>query len=81
MLPAPAPRPGRTDPTPDLTESFIILLISAAIVIFVFWIATQALGQDVFSNLSTWIVAAFSSIWTSVATERALKVDVNYSVT
>jgi hypothetical protein len=64
----PASPPFSEKPKPDLTEAFIILLISAAIVIFMFWIATQQLGQDTFSQLPPYISGAFKSIWTSVAT-------------
>ena len=53
---------------PDLIEVFIILLISAAAIIFIFWISTQYLGSDEFKNLPGWIVAVFSNIWTAVGT-------------
>src|SRR5947207_169112 len=38
------------DPRPDLTASLIILLISAAITIFLFWISSQYLGQENFTR-------------------------------
>jgi hypothetical protein len=54
-------------PKPDLTDSFIILLISAAITIFLFWISSQYLGQENFARLPDWIVGTYKGIWSSVA--------------
>jgi hypothetical protein len=57
-----------TQPKPDLTDSLIILLISAAITIFIFWISSQYLGQENFARLPDWIVGTYKGIWSSVVT-------------
>jgi hypothetical protein len=61
-------RESDVDPKPDLTDSLIILLISAAITIFIFWISSQYLGQENFQRLPDWIVGTYKGIWSSVAT-------------
>jgi|SRR5271165_3042411 len=65
------PPDSRNHPPPDLTEALIIILISAAILIFVFWISTQFVGQDRFSVLPNYIVAVFKNIWSSIVTGAA----------
>lgn len=65
--PTPTPVQRETRP-PDLVEVFIILLISAALIIFIFWIATQYVGSDRFQNLPSFVTATFKSVWTAVAT-------------
>jgi hypothetical protein len=59
------------DPKPDLTASLIILLISAAITIFVFWISSQYLGQENFTRLPDWIVGTYKGVWSSAVTGTA----------
>ena len=54
-----------------MTSSLIVLLISAAITIFVFWISSQYLGQENFTKLPDWIVGTYKGIWSSVATGTA----------
>jgi Na+/glutamate symporter len=49
-----------------LPEVFIVLLISAAVVIFVFWISTQFLGAATFQNLPPWLTAVFKNVWAAV---------------
>jgi hypothetical protein len=61
-------RESEVDPKPDLTDSLIILLISAAITIFIFWISSQYLGQENFQRLPEWIIGTYKGIWSSVAT-------------
>jgi hypothetical protein len=61
----PDPPPQRSR-TPDLPEVFIVLLISAAVVIFVFWISTQFLGAATFQNLPPWLTAVFKNVWAAV---------------
>jgi len=55
-------------PKPDLTETLIILLISAAMTMFVFWISSQYLGRENFSRLPDWISGPYKLIWTSATT-------------
>lgn len=57
--------------TPDLAETFIILLISAAISIFLLWVSAQSLGRETFSHLPDWIVGTYKGIWTSVGAGAA----------
>jgi hypothetical protein len=56
---------------PDLTSSLIIILISAAITIFIFWISSQYLGQENFARLPDWIVGTYKGIWSSAITGTA----------
>jgi hypothetical protein len=56
---------------PDLTGTLVILLFSAAITIFVLWIANQAIGNSVFGTLPDWVVGASKGIWTSMTTGAA----------
>jgi hypothetical protein len=49
---------GRQRPTPDLADAFIILLLAAALDIFVFWLASQAVGNPVFDKLPSFITDA-----------------------
>jgi len=58
-------------PPPDLIDVFIILLLSAAIDIFIFTIATQAMGRDSFQHLPDFLMNTYSSVWTSVASGAA----------
>lgn len=69
--PSPSPNQQRTKPTPDLIDVFLILLLSAAITLFVFWIASQSANNPVFAQLPPYIATAFSSIWASAATGTA----------
>lgn len=56
---------------PDIVDVFIIILLAAAIDIFVFWMATQFTAIPVFQTLPGFVTGAFSGIWTSVATGTA----------
>jgi hypothetical protein len=53
---------GKSSPKPDLTETLIVLLLSAAITMFVFWIASVRLGQENFPN----VPQIFKSVWASL---------------
>lgn len=53
---------------PDLTETLIILLFSAAITVFVLWVANQEIDRSVFATLPDWVVGASKGIWTSMTT-------------
>lgn len=54
--------------TPDLMSTLIILLISGAITIFLFWISTQFLGLETFSKLPDFITGTYKGFWTSAIT-------------
>lgn len=53
---------------PDLVSSLVVILISAAITIFVFWISSQYLGQTNFSRLPDFITGVYKGLWSSVVT-------------
>jgi hypothetical protein len=55
---------NKPSPKLDLTETLIVLLLSAAITMFVFWIGSIYLGQERFRN----VPEIFKSVWTSLAT-------------
>jgi hypothetical protein len=48
-------------------DSLIIVCVSVALVIFLFWIATQTLRLDTFLTIPSFIQDSFKAIWTSVA--------------
>src|ERR1700704_6654091 len=56
---------------PDLMSTLIILLISAAITIFMFWISTQFLGLETFERLPDFITGTYKGFWTSAVTGTA----------
>jgi hypothetical protein len=64
--------PGRRGPSPlfspppALIDSLIIAFVSAAITLFMFFLATAVLGQRVLDSLPDYLAAAFSSVWTAV---------------
>jgi hypothetical protein len=62
------PPPTNRLPAPSLIEAFVIVLISAGVVLFIFWISTQFLGDDKFSNLPGWLQAVFKNVWAAIAT-------------
>ena len=57
--------------TPDLISTALILLLSAAITIFFFWISSQFLGIDHFQKLPRFITGAFSGVWSAVVSGTA----------
>jgi len=52
---------------PDLVDTLIIILVSAAAIIFIFWIASQTLNLSNFVKLPDFIQDSFSAVWTSIA--------------
>lgn len=56
---------------PDLIDAFIVLLLAAAIDIFVFAMATQFINSPVFQKLPSFITDAYTAIWTSVVAGAA----------
>jgi hypothetical protein len=58
--------PPRPKVQPDLIDAFIILLLAAAIDIFVFAMATQFINSPIFQKLPGFITDAYSAIWSSI---------------
>jgi F0F1-type ATP synthase membrane subunit c/vacuolar-type H+-ATPase subunit K len=56
---------------PDLIDAFIVLLLAAAIDIFVFAMATQFINNPVFQKLPSFITDAYTAVWTSVVAGAA----------
>jgi hypothetical protein len=56
---------------PDVVDVFIILLLASAVVIFLFWMATQFTNNPVFQKLPEFVSGAYSGVWTSIATGTA----------
>jgi len=54
-------------PTPDLIDSLIVILVSSAVVIFLFWVASRSLNIDTFEVLPDFITKSFAGIWASAA--------------
>jgi uncharacterized membrane protein YidH (DUF202 family) len=50
-----------------LVDSLIIILISAALVIFLLWVTSRTLGVNAFENLPPWLENAYKDIWTPIA--------------
>lgn len=55
-------------PKPDLPETFIIVLISTALTVFVFWISSRSIGENNFSQLPGWITGTYKGIFVSATT-------------
>lgn len=51
---------------PDLLDMLIILLLATALVIFMFWMASQASGSAQFQKLPAFVTNAYSAVWTTV---------------
>jgi hypothetical protein len=59
---------GNQSNTPGFLDSIIILLVSAALVIFLLWATSRTIGISAFENLPDWLQKSYNAIWTSVAT-------------
>ncbi len=57
--------------TPDLTSSLVVLLVSTAIVIFIFWIASQFLQVPSFQKLPDFISGTYKGFWSTAVTGGA----------
>lgn len=55
----------------DLLSAMVIILVSAAITIFLFWLASQIIGHEVLAELPTFITGAFKGIVTALLTASA----------
>lgn len=64
-------RDSRPRVRPSLLDSLIIVFVSAALVLFLFWMATASLGLHLFDKLPDWVRTAFGSIYTSFFTGAA----------
>jgi|SRR6185295_771271 len=56
---------------PDLIDAFIILLLAAAIAIFVFAMATQFISSPVFQKLPSFVTDTYTAVWSSVVAGAA----------
>jgi hypothetical protein len=56
---------------PGFLDSIIIILVSAAIVIFLLWATSRTMGINVMENLPAWLEKAYNAVWTSVAAGTA----------
>ena len=65
--------PSPRGQSPGLLDGLIILFASAAILLFLFWLATALNRNPVFTTLPTWVASAFSSVWGAI-TSTALGV-------
>jgi len=54
-----------TDSAPGFLDSSIILLMSAALVLFLLWTTSRTIGVDSFENLPSWLSRSSNAIWTS----------------
>jgi hypothetical protein len=54
-----------------LIDSFIIILISAAVVLFLLWAAYKRLGMNNFDVLPLWLERGYNAIWTALAAGTA----------
>jgi hypothetical protein len=62
---------GAKNPLPDLTDTLIIVCLSAAIIILIFWLVTQTLHLDTFMTVPGFIRNSFQAIWTASASGTA----------
>lgn len=53
---------------PDFVDTLIIIFVSAAAIIFIFWIASQTLNLENFVKVPDFIRDSFKAVWTSIAT-------------
>jgi len=54
-------------PAPDFLDSIIIVLVAAALVIFLLWATSRTMGIAAFESLPDWLQKSYNAIWTSVA--------------
>lgn len=54
-----------TDSAPGFLDSSIILLMSAALVLFLLWATSRTIGVNSFENLPSWLERSSNAIWTS----------------
>jgi hypothetical protein len=52
-------------------DTLIIILVSAALVIFLLWAASRATGLEAFEHLPSWLQDSYKAIWSSVAAGTA----------
>jgi hypothetical protein len=56
---------------PGFLDSIIIILASAALVIFLLWAASRTIGVEAFENLPGWLRESYHAVWTSIVTGAA----------
>lgn len=60
-----------TSSAPGFLDSIIILLVSAALIIFLLWATSRTLGVDAFEHLPSWLENSYHAIWTAIASGAA----------
>jgi hypothetical protein len=53
----------RIEPKPNLIDVIIILVISSAIALFAFWLATRTLDRNTFEQLPEWLKGSYSAVF------------------
>lgn len=61
------PKPAQA----GFVDTLIIILVSAALVIFLLWAASRATGLEAFEHLPSWLQDSYKAIWSSVAAGTA----------
>jgi hypothetical protein len=56
----------RSEPKPNLIDVIIILVISSAIALFVFWLATRSMDRTTFEQLPEWLRGSFGAIFSVI---------------
>jgi hypothetical protein len=51
------------DPKPNLIDVIIALVIGCAMIVFIFWLATQFMRQETFQQVPDWLKGSFSGIF------------------
>src|SRR5271165_5183307 len=62
------PKKSRAGTQASLIDALIVILVSAGLTIFVFWLATTIVGGAVLSSLPDFIQNPFKAIWSSALT-------------
>jgi hypothetical protein len=58
-------------PIPGFLDSFIIILVSAALVLFLLWTASETWGINAFQHLPPWLEESYHAVWSAAATGTA----------
>ncbi|HEV2211975.1 MAG TPA: hypothetical protein VGS99_01385, partial [Gammaproteobacteria bacterium] len=62
---------GPADNNLDFLSTLAVILCSAAITIFLFWLSSRLVGLQILENLPSFITGAYSGIWTAAAAGTA----------
>jgi hypothetical protein len=55
----------------SILDAIIVVLLSAACILFLFWIVSRVSDLQVFEDLPDWMTQGFSSVWSSLSTAAA----------